>query len=304
MRDHSVPYARTMATTAERRLLLVHAHPDDESLNNGATMAMYASAGAHVTLVTCTRGEFGEIVVPSLEHLAWDKDDALGAYREKELASAMAALGVRDHRFLGAPGEYHDSGMMGTPGNDRPDVFWQADVDEAAGRLVAIIRETRPQVLVTYDPFGGYGHPDHIQAHRVAMRAADLAAQAGYAPESGAPHAIAKIYWNVIPRSVIEQGFAELREDVEAAGFTVPSLDDFPNLVDDTQVTTEIDGAGFLDHKLAALAAHATQLTVVGAYAALSNNFGIRVPSVEYYRLVRGEPGTAGRETDLFAGIA
>ena len=164
------------ALDSDRRLLLVHAHPDDETIGNGATMAHYAAEGAHVTLVTCTLGEEGEVLVPELAHLAADQDDQLGRHRVGELATAMEALGVRDHRFLGGPGRYRDSGMMGLPTNDRPDAFWQADLDEAAALLVEVIREVRPQVLVTYDENGGYGHPDHIQAHRVAMRAAELAA--------------------------------------------------------------------------------------------------------------------------------
>ena len=150
---------------SDRSLLLVHAHPDDETINNGATMAKYVSEGVRVTLVTCTRGEEGEVLVPLLSDLASTKSDQLGKHREGELANAMAALGVTDFRFLGAPDRlWRDSGMMGTEPNNRSDVFWQAGLDDAAANLVEIIREIRPQVLVTYDEFGGYGHPDHIQA--------------------------------------------------------------------------------------------------------------------------------------------
>ena len=156
-----------------RRVLFVHAHPDDETINNGATMARYVAEGAGVTLLTCTLGEEGEILVPALAQLAADQADQLGGYRIGELRAAMAALGVTDSRFLGGAGRYRDSGMMGTQANEHPRAFWQADLDEAAAHAVAVIREVRPQVLVTYDDFGGYGHPDHIQAHRVAMRAAD-----------------------------------------------------------------------------------------------------------------------------------
>ncbi|MFD5455340.1 N-acetyl-1-D-myo-inositol-2-amino-2-deoxy-alpha-D-glucopyranoside deacetylase, partial [Streptomyces olivaceus] len=159
-----------------RRLLLVHAHPDDESINNGVTMARYAAEGTHVTLVTCTLGERGEVIPPELAHLS---GAALGGHRRGELAEAMRALGVDDFRLLGGPGRFSDSGMMGLADNDDPGCLWQADVDAAAALLVDVIREVRPQVLVTYDPDGGYGHPDHIQAHRVAMRAVELAAEAG-----------------------------------------------------------------------------------------------------------------------------
>src|SRR5215472_14939045 len=124
-----------MTALPTRRLLLVHAHPDDESINNGATMAKYAAEGVGVTLVTCTLGEEGEVIPPGLAHLAADRDDTLGERRIGELAAAMQELGITDHRFLGGPGRYRDSGMMGTPQNDVPGSFWQADLDEAAGHL-------------------------------------------------------------------------------------------------------------------------------------------------------------------------
>ncbi len=162
-----------------RRLLLVHAHPDDESIYTGATMARYAAQGAQVTLVTCTLGELGEIIPPALAHLAAEQEDRLGPYRAGELAAACAALGVADHRFLGGAGRWRDSGMMGTPGNDDPRCFWRADVDVAARALLDVIAEVRPQVLVSYDADGAYGHPDHIQAHRVARRAFERSGPGG-----------------------------------------------------------------------------------------------------------------------------
>jgi N-acetyl-1-D-myo-inositol-2-amino-2-deoxy-alpha-D-glucopyranoside deacetylase len=168
--------------------MFVHAHPDDETIGTGATMARYAGEGAQVTLVTCTLGEEGEIFVPALELLGASAGDQLGGYRLAELERACAALGVTDHRILGGAGRYRDSGMMGLPTNDHPRAFWGADVDEAATHLLEVIREVRPQVLVTYNEIGGYGHPDHIQTHRVAMRAVELATDAGVAP--------AKIYWS------------------------------------------------------------------------------------------------------------
>ncbi|MEU8772699.1 N-acetyl-1-D-myo-inositol-2-amino-2-deoxy-alpha-D-glucopyranoside deacetylase [Streptomyces sp. NPDC048606] len=292
-----------------RRLLLVHAHPDDESINNGVTMAKYAAEGAHVALVTCTLGEEGEVIPAGLAHLAPDRDDALGPHRVGELAAAMKELGVTDHRFLGGPGRFRDSGMMGVPQNDRPGAFWAADVDEAAGYLVEVIRELRPQVLVTYDPDGGYGHPDHIQAHRVATRAAVLAADAAWRPELGAPHAIGKIYWNRVPRSVVEAGFERLRE----AGATLPfpglaSPDDVPGVVADERITAEIGDdaqAGLAAAKAAAMRAHATQIAVDGPFFALSNDLAQPLFAREYYELVHGTPGApAGtRERDLFAGV-
>src|SRR5204863_8514171 len=156
----------TSGGTIPGRLLLVHAHPDDESIGSGATMARYAAEGARVTLVTCTLGEEGEIHVPAPAGLAPDAADQLGGYRIVELERACAALGVADHRLLGGAGRYRDSGMMGLPTNDHARAFWRADLDEAAGHLVEIIREVRPQVMITYDENGFYGHPDHIPAHR------------------------------------------------------------------------------------------------------------------------------------------
>ena len=251
-----------------KRLLLVHAHPDDESIGTGATMARYAAEGARVTLVTCTLGELGEIIPPSLAYLAADKEDRLGAYRTGELAAACAALGVTDHRFLGGRGRWRDSGMMGTAGNDDPRCFWRADADEAAAALAEVIREVRPQVLVTYDANGFYGHPDHIQAHRVAWRAFELAGTGR----------TAKFYATAAP--------------------------------DSDQVTTEVDARAYLGRKLAAMRAHATQITVTPPFFALSDHVRREALGMEYYTLLAGPrgpgagpggAGPAGRETGLFA---
>ncbi|MFI9327299.1 N-acetyl-1-D-myo-inositol-2-amino-2-deoxy-alpha-D-glucopyranoside deacetylase [Kitasatospora sp. NPDC052868] len=290
-----------MTATTGRRLLLVHAHPDDESIGNGATMARYAAEGARVTLVTCTLGEGGEVIPPELAHLTADRDDTLGPYRIGELTAAMDAVGVADFRFLGGPGRYRDSGMMGVPDNDVPGCFWQADVDEAAGHLVAVVREVRPQVLVGYDPDGGYGHPDHIQAHRVAMRAFELAADPAWRPELGPAWRIAKVYWNRMPRSVIEQGLRETAAKAPFPGVAVPA--DVPGVVDDGEITTVLDGAAYADRKAAAMAAHATQITVDGAFFALSNDLGQPLIATEYYQLVRGQAGPRLPEDDLFAGL-
>ncbi|MFI9647208.1 N-acetyl-1-D-myo-inositol-2-amino-2-deoxy-alpha-D-glucopyranoside deacetylase [Streptomyces sp. NPDC052040] len=298
-----------MTDLPDRRLLLVHAHPDDESINNGATMARYAAEGAGVTLVTCTLGEEGEVVPPALAHLAPDRDDALGPYRAGELAAAMKELGVTDHRFLGGPGRYRDSGMMGTSQNDRPGAFWSADPDEAAAHLVAVVREVRPQVLITYDDNGGYGHPDHIQAHRVAMRAAELAGDSGFRPDLGAPWEICKIYWNRMPRPVAEAAFERLGRALATTPFTeAAAVDDVPGVVDETVVTAEIDGTAFVAAKSAAMRAHATQIEVAEPWFALSNAQAQPLFATEYYELVRdGRGGAArrdGRETDLFEGVA
>ena len=278
------------------RLLLVHAHPDDETINNGATMALYAALGAQVTLVTCTRGEEGEVLVEEHSHKAAAHDDLLGDHRVIELAEAMKALGIKDHRFLGEPNiKYRDSGMMGTEPNDRPDNFWKADFDGATEQLQKVIEEVKPHVLITYDEFGGYGHPDHIQAHRVAMAAAEKC-----------DWEIEKIYWNVTPRSVMQQGI----DAMKAAGtdfMGVDSADDLPFAKDDSFVSAHIDGNEYVEAKMAAMRAHATQISVDGPFFALSNNLGLQVWGNEYYTLVKGERAgeldSEGRERDLFAGI-
>ena len=288
-----------MRVSAAKRLLLVHAHPDDETINNGVTMAKYAASGAQVTLVTCTRGEEGEVLVTELANLASDKDDKLGEHREVELKDAMAQLGINDFRFLGDPNKkWRDSGMMGTTQNERGDVFWQADLDEASHELVKIILEIKPQVLITYDEFGGYGHPDHIKAHRVAMRAAELAAEQGWQ--------ISKIYWNTMPRSVIQMGIEKMKE-VGSDFFGAESADDLPFAKPDELVTTVVNAPEYVPQKLEAMKAHATQISVDGPFFALSNNLGLSVWGDEYYTLVKGEKAAPfdsnGRELDIFAGV-
>jgi N-acetyl-1-D-myo-inositol-2-amino-2-deoxy-alpha-D-glucopyranoside deacetylase len=287
----------------EHRLLLVHAHPDDETINNGSTMAKYISEGAQVTLITCTRGEEGEVLIPELSHLASNQKDELGSHREIELANAMAALGVTDYRFLGAPEKkWRDSGMMDTEPNKRSDVFWQADLDEAASYLVKVIREIKPEVLITYDEIGGYGHPDHIQAHRVAMRGAELAADPSFG--EGEPWDISKIYWNTMPRSVLAEGMAKMKE-IGSDFFGAESVDDLPFAKPDEVVTTMIDGTAFIDQKMAAMKAHPTQIELDGPFFALSNQLGNQVWGNEYYTLVKGERSSKvdvnGREIDFFA---
>ena len=279
------------------RVLLVHAHPDDETINNGATMAMYAALGASVTLVTCTRGEEGEVLIPELSHLAASATDSLGQHRITELALAMKELGVADHRFLGEGVKlYRDSGMMGTEPNNRPDVFWQADLDEAADLLVQVIDEVKPHVLITYDEFGGYGHPDHIQAHRVAMRAAEKS-----------EWDIPKIYWNVMPVSVIQEGIDAMK-GIGSDFWGAEKAEDLPFAKDDSFVHALVDGNAYVDKKMNAMKAHSTQIAVDGPFFALSNNVGLQVWGNEYYTLVKGEKSAPlnekGYESDLFAGIS
>jgi N-acetyl-1-D-myo-inositol-2-amino-2-deoxy-alpha-D-glucopyranoside deacetylase len=293
-----------------RRLLLVHAHPDDETINNGATMAAYAATGAAVTLVTCTRGEEGEVLVPSLAHLAAANENALGPYRETELDAAMKELGVNDHLFLGAPDrQYRDSGMMGTPPNENPDCFWRAELDEAAGRLATIIRDRKPQVLVTYDDFGGYGHPDHIKAHQISMRATELAADSHYG--SGDAWEVSKIYWSAIPRSALHGSLTSsnifIKLLIRLFNYVPSQWMALPFVKADGVVTTKFDGEKFLPQKIAALNAHKTQLIIQGNLFKFSKRLATKVTGTEYYIRVKGEAAAPydknGRELDLFAGV-
>jgi N-acetyl-1-D-myo-inositol-2-amino-2-deoxy-alpha-D-glucopyranoside deacetylase len=265
-------------------LLLVHAHPDDETITTGATMARYAASGIDVALVTCTRGEEGEVIPPSLAYLEDDRDGRLGPYRVGELRTALTELGVENHWYLDDLASaaasrrvhYRDSGMVGTPPNEHPDAFSSAPVDEAAAPLARLIERLEPAAVVTYDPEGGYGHPDHIQAHRVLMRAVELSAWA-----------VPKVYWIARPRSAAVAN--------EAGGST--------SAVDDTLVTTAVDGSAYLDRKVAALRAHATQVEVAEPDFALSNGIWQPIGVTEYFRLVSGETTPPydgdGRETEL-----
>jgi len=290
---------------AARRLLLVHAHPDDETIGTGATMARYAAEGAHVTLVTCTLGEEGEVLVPALAQLAASEGDQLGGYRYHELSLAMAELGVTDYRLLGGPGRWRDSGMMGLETNDAKRAFWQADLSEATRALVAVVREVRPQVLVTYDGNGGYGHPDHIQSHRVAMAAVDAAADPGFAPENGEPWAVSKVYWNVLPRSAIQRGIDVMIDSGESNLFGVASADELEFVVPDEVVTAVVDGAEWLPHKIAAMRAHATQIAADGPFFMMIEKIGEGAFGQEFFQLVRGRRGPGeDPETDLFTGLS
>ncbi|MDI6911866.1 N-acetyl-1-D-myo-inositol-2-amino-2-deoxy-alpha-D-glucopyranoside deacetylase [Nocardioides sp.] len=301
--------------TFDQRLLLVHAHPDDESIGQGATMAKYAAEGRGVTLVTCTGGEMGEILVPELTHLAADQEDRLGEHRRGELAAAMAELGVTDHRYLGGFGTYRDSGMKwhedghAVPADDiHENAFWYADLTAAADHLVEVIREVRPQVLVTYDQFGGYGHPDHIQAHRVATYAAALAAVPSYRKDLGAAWDIVKVYWGAMSESRMRSALRALREAGDTTAFEGMDPDGPlpPFVTADEDLSAVVDAQEHVDKKLAAMRAHATQITTDGPFFALSNNVGNVAWGLEFFRLAKGERGELnedGLETDLFAGL-
>jgi N-acetyl-1-D-myo-inositol-2-amino-2-deoxy-alpha-D-glucopyranoside deacetylase len=303
-----------VTNTPDERLMLVHAHPDDESIGQGATMAKYVAEGRGVTLVTCTAGEMGEILVPALEHLAADKEDGLGEHRRGELEQAMKELGVTDHRFLGGFGTYRDSGMKWhedgyaiAADEVHDNAFWHADLTEAANHLVTVIREVRPQVLITYDQFGGYGHPDHIQAHRVAMYAATLAAVPSYRKDLGEPWEIAKIYWSASAESRFREAIRRLRDagDTETFGGMDPDGELGPFVTPDDLISTRVDGTPHIDQKMAALAAHRSQVSMDGPFFSGAES-GHAFWAEEFFRIARGRPGEAGPdgfEADLFAGL-
>lgn len=287
-----------------RRILFVHAHPDDETLTTGGTIARYAADGAEVTVLTCTLGEEGEVIGDRWAGLVADRADQLGGFRILELTRALEALGASEPRFLGGAGRWRDSGMAGTPSAANPRAFVNADQDEAVGELVTVIRELRPQVVVTYDPVGGYGHPDHVRAHHLTTAAVEAAGTDAF-PEAGGPWEVAKFYWTVTEESALEAGIAAI--DAVPEGWRLPEPGELPRVPDST-VTAVVDVAPVMAAKLAGLRAHRTQVTVApsGTEFALSNDVAQPVLSEEHFVLVRGQSGPVderGRETDLCAGL-
>jgi N-acetyl-1-D-myo-inositol-2-amino-2-deoxy-alpha-D-glucopyranoside deacetylase len=287
------------------RLLFVHAHPDDESLSNGATIAHYTARGAEVRVVTCTLGEEGEVIGDRWAGLAADRADQLGGYRVGELTDALRALGVPAPVYLGGAGRWRDSGMAGSP-KRRHQRFIDADEREAVGALVAIIREQRPHVVVTYDPNGGYGHPDHIHAHTVTTAAV---AAAGTADYPGEPWTVPKFYWTVLSERALEAGWRALNAEDLLPGWVIPPLEEFDFGYADSDIDAVVEaGRDARDAKAAALAAHATQFVVgpTGRTGALSNDMALPIVAEEHYVLVSGSAGERddrGWETDLLAGL-
>lgn len=287
------------------RLLFVHAHPDDESLGTGATIAHYAARGADVRVVTCTLGEEGEIIGERWAALAFDRADQLGGYRIGELTAALHALGVDGPHYLGGAGRWRDSGMAGTAARHRQR-FIDADERETVGALVAIIRDQRPHVVVTYDPAGGYGHPDHVHTHTVTTAAVAAAATEDF---PGEPWAVPKFYWSVFAAGAfLTASRALTREDLRPE-WAIPPEDEFTFGYDDADIDAVVEsGPDALAAKGAALAAHATQVAVgpTGRACALSNNMALPITGDEHYVLAAGAPGERderGWEKDLLAGL-
>lgn len=280
-----------MISPVSRRLLLVHAHPDDETITTGATIARYAAEGAEVTVVTCTLGEEGEVMadLPELAGLGAQAADQLGGYRVAELQRACAALGVSRHRYLGGLGRWRDSGMAGTPSASHPRAFAGGSAAEQAAQLAEILDEVQPQVVVTYDAFGGYGHPDHIRAHEITMAAAPRATS------------VERVFHTVTSRDAVRAGLAALRDDDPI--FDVPDDGELPTTPDE-EITTTLDVAAYVPAKIAALRAHATQLAVVDGdlpYFALTNEIAQPILAEDAYVLAHGP--AEGAAHDLFGGL-
>jgi LmbE family N-acetylglucosaminyl deacetylase len=264
-------------------LMAVHAHPDDEVISTGGTLARYAQEGIETVVVTCTDGSQGFGPGGVLPGEPGHDLDAVATTRRDELARSCAALGVRHLEMLG----YRDSGMAGWAGNDEPAAFCNASVDEPAAAVADLIRRHQPQVLITYDANGGYGHPDHIQAHRVATAALALAG------------GVSRTYHTARGRRDAER-LAELRRRLQAARPGRPPRA-VPRGVDDELITSVIDTRPFLEQKRAALLAHASQLADTMWARASKQDFEEFFGHESYIRLGAGQGMPA--ETDLFGGL-
>jgi N-acetyl-1-D-myo-inositol-2-amino-2-deoxy-alpha-D-glucopyranoside deacetylase len=263
-------------------LLLVHAHPDDEAISTGGVMMKARANGHRVVLVTATRGEVGEI--HNMDEKATRPH--LGEVRTKELEKAARILGVNRSVFLG----YRDSGMVGTADNENPKSFHQAPLDEAAGRLEAILREEKPEVVVTYAEDGTYGHPDHIKAHHVTNAALDLLEKESWRPR--------KLYYAVIPRSAMKAFMEQMPEEArqQGLGMQIPGTPD-------ELITTKVDVSEFVDRKREAFAAHVSQIDPNSWFANMADQDYRLAFGTEHYQLARGKPGSELPESDLFSGI-
>ena len=281
-------------------LMVVHAHPDDEVIGTGGALAHYGDEGVRTVLVTATLGEEGEIVDPELN--TPEIKARLAEVRREELARAVDILGVRHLELLG----YRDSGMAGTDSNSHPECFNTADTDEAAGRLVRLVRAYRPQVLVTYNEDGGYGHPDHIACHRATVAAWEAAGDPARYPEAGAPWAPLKLYAIASPRERWVRAFELLRErglptpldntEFDIARFTVP----------EATITTALAIGGYAARKREALRVHRTQIAVDGPFFNMPDDVARDFLDQEFFTLIAARvalPERSGHEQDLFAGV-
>jgi N-acetyl-1-D-myo-inositol-2-amino-2-deoxy-alpha-D-glucopyranoside deacetylase len=277
----------------ERSLMAIYAHPDDEAFGTGATISRYTSEGVKVYLVSATRGEVGEISDPALA-----TPETLGCVREDELRCAAETMGVTQLIFL----DYRDSGMVGTPENRDPRAFINASAEEVVPRLVSIIRSLRPEVIMTFEPNGGYGHPDHIAIHKHTMTAFHAAADPTCYPELGAAWQVKRLFYTAIPRSFFEdmrQQMIELKLDTkDLGGFDDPQLG-WP----DEAVNVRMDVAHSVESKWQALQCHRTQFGPGNLFRRLPEDRVKKLMSREYFALAWPEPVPGLQLPDLFSGV-
>lgn len=282
-------------------IMMVHAHPDDECLSTGGTLARYSAEGIRTVLITATGGEEGEIVVPEMD--TPENHARLSEIRDVELAQAVEALGVSVHERFG----YRDSGMDGTDANNHPDSFHMANKDEATKRLVALIRHYRPQILVSYDERGGYGHPDHIACHQITVAAFDDAGDAERYPDAGAPWTPQKLYYTAFPRTTVYKAWTIMRERGMPTPLDDPEFDVSRFTVDDERVTTVVPIHGYLPQKRAAIDAHVTQIRKDSPFLSMPEDVADDLFGIEHFIRVGSRvvvPATNGQpEDDLFAGL-
>jgi len=283
--------------------MAVHAHPDDEVFGTGGTFALLADRGVQTVLVTATMGEEGEIVDPTLDEQAKQAMfPRLAEVRRPELLAAAAALNIQELRNLG----FRDSGMYGTESNNRPESFYRATFDEAVKRLVALIRELKPQVLVTYDAFGTYGHPDHIQAHRVTNAAFEAAGEPRCFPtldmQAWQP---SKLYYTVIPRSFMAKAMSDAQQSGAPGPWDNPAMNTAIIGTPDELLTTRIDVRAYIEKKMKAFQAHKTQIAPDSFVFTLPPEQREQAFGYEYFVLARTplSKHKGDLEQDLFAGL-
>jgi N-acetyl-1-D-myo-inositol-2-amino-2-deoxy-alpha-D-glucopyranoside deacetylase len=279
-------------------LLAVHAHPDDEAFSMGGTYAKAAVAGIHTVLVCATRGEAGEIHDPDLD--PQEALERLAIIREGELRQACAILNIAELHFL----DYRDSGMVDTPENADPRNFHNADPEEATERVTRLIRQCRPQVVVTYNERGGYGHPDHIAAHRTTLAAIAAAADPARFPQQELPawH-VAKLYYTAFPRSAFRRLAEEMREHGIAPPFGGAERDPADFTVPDEQVTTRVDVGNFVLQKREALRVHRTQLGPDNFFLTMPDDIVRQFFGTETFTRVQSRVAAPAMEESLFAGL-
>jgi mycothiol conjugate amidase Mca len=281
-------------------IMVVHAHPDDEAIGTGGMLARYSAEGVRTVLVTATLGEEGEIVVPELN--TPEVKARLAEVRREELNQAVAILGIRDLEILG----YRDSGMAGSESNSHPECFNMADPDEATGRLVRLVRAYRPQVLVSYNEFGGYGHPDHIACHKATVAAFDAAGDPARYPQAGPPWTPLKLYYTNSPRHLFQRAWEQMRERGMPTPLDDPNFDIARFTVPDDQITTAMEIGDFTRQKFESLLVHRTQIAPDGRFMSVPDDIRRELFGKEYFTRVASRVAVAQGdqyEDDLFAGI-